>query len=418
MMPHLGPEPLTQRPVPDVAIVASSFYPNVGGVEELVRQLARRQRDQGARPLVVTMRWPKSLPAGETMDGVPVRRFVFRTPERSPRQFVGSLVTRSSVARRMTKAISDHGAQVVHVQCVSGNGWYARQSARALGLPLVVTLQGELTMDATGVYQRSRVLPGLLRELLRTADAVTACSGATLREAEEFAAVELGERGHVVYNGVSLGDFDRPPPPPAPRPYAVAIGRHVPQKGFDVLLRAFATAAGTPDFDLDLVLAGDGPERPRLEVLARDLGIAGRVNFPGSIPRPDVPELFLASSFFVLPSRHEPMGIVNVEAMAAGKAVVASDVGGVAEVVEDGITGLLVPPDEPEPLARALVELATDRGLAKRLGEAGRGRAAAFDWEIVAGEYESVYAEAAERMAQRRSGDGRNRTRAASDRGE
>jgi glycosyltransferase involved in cell wall biosynthesis len=383
------------------AIVASNFYPHVGGVEETVRQLALRQRASGANPLVVTMRWPKNLPKTDQVDGIEVRRHVFRAAERRPKQFLGALLTRDAIAHRVVADIRAHQSSVVHVQCVSINGWYALRAARRLSLPLVVTVQGELTMDESRVYERSRVLPPLLRQLLREADAVTACSAATLAEAEQWAGVELGSRGRVVFNGVSLDDFDvNPARSPTGRPYIFAIGRLARQKGFDVLLRAFACAL-RKGFPYDLVLAGDGSERLSLQTLAVELGIPEKVAFLGATPREDVPALFAGSEFFVLPSLHEPMGIVNLEAMAARRAVVATRVGGVPELVGDGENGLLVSPGDSLQLTAALVKLATDRDLARRLGEAGRVRVERFDWAAIAREYDDVYRQASERLGNR-----------------
>jgi glycogen synthase len=391
------PAPASPRP----AIVASNFYPHMGGVEEAVRQLALRQRASGASPLVVTMRWPKSLPPTDLVDGIEVRRHLFRGAERRPKQFLGAVLTRGAIARRVTADIRSHDASVVHVQCVGINGWYALRAARRLALPLVVTLQGELTMDASRVYEWSRVLPGLLRELLRDADAVTACSAATLAEAQEWSGIDLGGRGSVVYNGVSLDDFDvHPAGSPTGRPYVFAIGRLVPQKGFDVLVRAFASAV-RDGFPYDLVLAGDGSERASLQALVSDLGVRKRVAFLGATSREDVPALFTGSEFFVLPSLHEPMGIVNLEAMAARRAVVATRVGGVPELVGDGENGLLVPPGDAAQLSAALVTLAGDRDLARRLGEAGRARAERVDWSDIALEYDEVYRRAADHLRER-----------------
>jgi glycosyltransferase involved in cell wall biosynthesis len=101
--------------------------------------------------------------------------------------------------------------------------------------------------------------------------------------------------------------------------------------------------------------------------------------------------LFQGCAFFVLPSRQEPLGIVNHEAMAASKAVIASRTGGVPEIVVDGETGLLVPPGEVEPLTWALRRLAGDLGLRARLGVAGRQRVRQFTWDALAAAYRQVY---------------------------
>jgi glycosyltransferase involved in cell wall biosynthesis len=195
----------------------------------------------------------------------------------------------------------------------------------------------------------------------------------------------------VIYNGVRLQDFDDITPYVHPRPYILAIGRHVRQKGFDVLLRSFALLTSRRQTDHDLVLAGDGTERTQLEELANCLGVSKRVHFIGRVDRVAAAGLFCGCSYFVLPSRHEPLGIVNIEAMAAGKAVIATRVGGVPEIVQDGITGLLVDSDSIEPMADAMLKLCRDAGLRQRLGSCGAAQVSRFDWEVIAAEYLTVY---------------------------
>jgi starch synthase len=117
---------------------------------------------------------------------------------------------------------------------------------------------------------------------------------------------------------------------------------------------------------------------------------------PEMLPRPSVIQLLTHALAFVCPSVYEPLGIVNLEAMACGTAVVASRVGGIPEVVDDGVTGLLVPPDDPAALAGALNALVRDPGRADAYGRAGRERAVAeFSWPTVAAATADLYAELA-----------------------
>ncbi len=374
----------------NVALFASAFYPHVGGVEELVRQLAAEYRRRGHEPIIVTNRWPRSLPAVETYEGTPLYRLPLRTPGPGLKAWVSYGLTHRAVRRRLLDLLREHRTELLHVQCVSANAFYAGLARRALGLPLVVTTQGERTMDAGQIYQRWPFMPRLLHTLLDEADHVTACSADTLADVERFRGAPLGERAEVVYNGIAAGDFEDVVPYPHPRPYLLGIGRLVPQKGFDVLLRAFARA-GLPGHDL--LLAGEGPERGALEGLAAELGLGARVRFVGRVDRATAAALFRGCTFFVLPSRQEPLGIVNLEAMAAGKAVAASAVGGVPEIVLDGQTGLLVPGEDVGALAAALSRLASDAGLRAALGEAGRRRAGEmFTWGSIADRYERIYA--------------------------
>lgn len=141
-----------------------------------------------------------------------------------------------------------------------------------------------------------------------------------------------------------------------------------------------------------MLLVGDGPWRPTLEHQARMLGVTEFVHFAGV--RNDIPALLAASDLFCLPSRTEGLGIAAIEAMASGLPVVASRVGGLPEVVEDGVTGLLVPPDDTAALAEALVRILEDRHRAAQMGDAGRTRAKQhFDSRAMIAATYAVYAE-------------------------
>ena len=171
----------------------------------------------------------------------------------------------------------------------------------------------------------------------------------------------------------------------------LAVGRLVKQKGFDVLLEAMAILVKDPPFRCRLLIAGDGPERASLERLANDLGLADRVRFLGPTDRARIASLFRGAEAFVLPSRHEPFGIVNLEAMAAGVPVVATAVGGVPEFVVDRETGLLVRPGDSAALARGINRILTERRLRDTCVANGSRVAAQHDWAVLAAEYADVY---------------------------
>ena len=172
---------------------------------------------------------------------------------------------------------------------------------------------------------------------------------------------------------VGVGVPIRPPRPPlSSAPMVAFAGRLVREKGADLLLRAFARiAAQFPQ--ARLLLVGDGPEREHLKNLIVELGLSCSVAMPGQLPRPELERLFQVAWVQVVPSRwEEPYGLVAAEAMMRGTAVVASNSGGLAEVVQDGKTGILVPPNDLDSLADALLRLLCDRGLAEQMGAAGR----------------------------------------------
>jgi glycosyltransferase involved in cell wall biosynthesis len=154
-------------------------------------------------------------------------------------------------------------------------------------------------------------------------------------------------------------------PVPQATPTLLALGRLHPNKGFDVLIRAIARVPAA-----HLVIAGEGPERTALETLARREHVAGRVHLIGW--RTDTAALLAASTLFVCPSRHEPLGNVVLEAFSARRAVVAASVSGPAELIEHGRNGVLVPPEDPAALAGAISALLEDRAGTDRLASAAR----------------------------------------------
>lgn len=149
---------------------------------------------------------------------------------------------------------------------------------------------------------------------------------------------------------------------------AVCVGRLHPTKGQDVLLRSIALLQDRfPETVFEFV--GDGPCLEQCEELARELGIAERCDFVGRLPHDKVLCRMGSAAVSVVPSRSECFGLVNIESLAMGTPVVASDVGGIGEIVDDGVEGYLVPPDDPETLADRLGKILGDRELQSRMSE-------------------------------------------------
>jgi len=179
-----------------------------------------------------------------------------------------------------------------------------------------------------------------------------------------------GESFEIVHYGID--------PDGEPAPYLggerrlLCVGRLIPIKGHIVLLRAFAEAKRELP-DLRLEIAGRGPLEPALKALAHELGVSESVRFLGHVS--PIQAAIEGSTVVVVPSMGEGFGMVALEAMERARPVIAASIGGLGELVQDGETGLLVPPGEAEPLRAAIVRLAGDLELARRMGEAGRRRA-------------------------------------------
>jgi alpha-maltose-1-phosphate synthase len=176
----------------------------------------------------------------------------------------------------------------------------------------------------------------------------------------------------------------------------IFVGLIARQKGVPVLLRAAAEL----DPSAQLVLCAGQADTPELldEVTQLVDGLkatrSGVIWIPEMLAKPDVIQLLTHAAVFACPSLYEPLGIVNLEAMACGTAVVGSRVGGIPEVVEDGVTGLLVTPDDPAALAMALNTVLTNASLATSMGQGGRDRAVSeFGWRAVAEQTAALYSE-------------------------
>jgi len=178
---------------------------------------------------------------------------------------------------------------------------------------------------------------------------------------------------------------------PSPGLRLLSVGRLHPQKGHRVLLDAIARARSA-GATLSLLVAGEGAERGALEAQAAGLGLQGHVRLAG---RREVRPLLAAADVFVFPSLYEAAGIALLEAMACALPVVASRTGGIPEVVEDGVSGILVAPGDADDLARALAALERDPERRRRLGLAARARAEAFDVSATVRALEGLYEEVA-----------------------
>ena len=215
----------------------------------------------------------------------------------------------------------------------------------------------------------------MLRILTPYMDQLIAVS--TMIEAKLEQEGRTGAHIRRIYNGVDLSRYDHTEPCcTLPEEYGMEPGSQIvgvvarlePEKGHPTLLEAWPTVLRAVP-DAYLLIVGEGSRRAALETLARQLRIAHRVVFTGR--RDDVPSVTAALDVAVLPSYREAQGLSILEALALSRPVVASNVGGIPEMITDGVNGLLVPPHDADALAAAIVRLLTDHPFADTLGRAG-----------------------------------------------
>jgi glycosyltransferase involved in cell wall biosynthesis len=305
---------------------------------------------------------------------------------------IGAL--RAAVSTRLCEVRYD----VVHAHWVVPNAALVVDIVRAHRAPLVVSLHG------SDVFLAERLAPAraLARRALREAGAVTACSD-DLRE-RSLGLGALPERTRTVPYGVDTAAFspERAFAGPGPRfgapegaTLVLAMGRLVEKKGFATLVEAAARVPG-----VHVVIIGDGDLRGDLERRARDL--ASPVTFAGALERGEAARALAAADVMAVPSVVDRAGNVDglpnamLEGLASGRAVVASRVAGIPDVVEDGVNGLLVPPGDAPALAAALRRLAAEPETRARLGREARRRAEdRMSWRAAARAFEESYAQAA-----------------------
>jgi len=302
-------------------------------------------------------------------------------------------------------------AAVGSAQLVHSHTWYANLAGHLAsmlyGIPHVMTMH---SLEALRPWKAEQLGGGYAvstwceRTAASAAAAVVAVSDGMRADILAAYPEIPAERVWVIRNGIDTSEY-RPDPNTdvlerygidLARPYVIFVGRITRQKGVPVLLRA---ASGLiPEAQLVLLAgAADTPEQ-LAEVTELVDGLrasrSGVFWIPEMLPKPDVIQLLSHATVFAIPSVYEPLGIVNLEAMACGTAVVGSRTGGIPEVVADGETGLLVPPGEPEPLAEALNVLLRDPDRAEAMGQAGRKRAVSeFGWPAIAAQTADLYAE-------------------------
>jgi glycosyltransferase involved in cell wall biosynthesis len=289
------------------------------------------------------------------------------------------------IAREMRRA----KVEIVHSYLFHAN-WFGTLTARLARVPVAIVSKRNVD-----VYERARDR-WACRIVNRLADCVTAVAQGV---AEHVARTEGCRRDKIVVvpNGIDVTAGDRAGAAARPEDQGPAadhlvvgtIARLVWYKGHQELIEAFARVRREHG-SARLALVGDGPLRPALGEQADALGLNGSVRFLGTVPR--AWRLLPHFDVFVLPSRWEGMSNGLLEAMAAGRPIVATTVGGNPELIADGETGLLVPPENPEALAAAILRLVRDPALARRLGEAARRRVVQdYTLEAVVRRMENLY---------------------------
>lgn len=277
-------------------------------------------------------------------------------------------------------------------------GWAARRGSRGR-IRLVTLWYG---IELRWVKSRLTWLKQFLKWALKTSDQVVAISSYTAREIAEL--VHLPVR--VIPYGLGFAESvpgTRDTGSGTRETFQILyVGNLIPRKGVRYLIEALHRLPAS--IPAKLLILGEGTDRAKLEAQVRELGLDGRVSMPGRVPDPELHRAFREANVMVLPSivdqrgDTEGLGVVLLEAMAYRIPVIGSAIGGITDIISDGETGLLVPPEDPAAIAAAIGRVATDPALAERLARAGGRRVhERFGWDAIIAAWQECYAAALQR---------------------
>ena len=282
--------------------------------------------------------------------------------------------------RRLCQVIREFKPDVIHTQ-TSKAGIVGRLAARLAGVPVVIHTAHAFPFHAYLPWPVKWAYIWIERWVASWTDLLMVDTESVRMDGLRQRIVQDVSRIVTVPMGVDLTRFSPSLGGPGTLRDALGLGgqalvvgtvaRLVPDKGLECFLR-MAAIIRAQRTDVKFLIVGEGPLRQSLEQMAESIGVGPDVVFAGH--RTDVPEMMQAMDLFVLPTRREGFGVVFAEAMAMGKATVGSDIGPIAEVLEDGVTGYLAPADNPEAFAARTLELLNDDAKRRTFGEAGRRR--------------------------------------------
>jgi len=368
-----------------ILIINSEYPPIGGGAGNASSNIARVFVQRGQDVWVLTSRWD-DLPFEETRDGVRVVRLstLRRKQDRSNALEQISFIFAASF--RAAGLIREFKPEVTLAFFGLPCGAVALLLKWIYRVPYIVSLRGG---DVPGFRPYDfrlyhKLAAPFLRSIWRHADAIIANSNGLQKLALAF---DGRYQIPVIPNGVDTSRYTAPNRDWTP-PHILSVGRVVYQKGFDLAMQALSQLK---DLEWTWTIAGDGPQMATLKAMAEGFGIQERVHFTGWLSSEQLKEQYAAANVFLFPSRHEGMPNAVLEAMASGLPVIASQIAGNEELVADGETGRLVPPEDADALGEALKKLLVEEGVREQMGQAARRRVeSSFSWNRVAEQYEAV----------------------------
>jgi glycosyltransferase involved in cell wall biosynthesis len=382
-----------------IAMLVPYFFPHFGGTEKYVKDLSVELASRGHEVTVISNNVPKEAgaPSQERMDGITVKRLKAMNFVYLPVSFEFNL-----------KMLD--GFDLVHTHCPSFG--FTRAVRDRLKVPHVVTYHCDTTMSEKflGIKMPKAVIRAVEFLTNQYAKMVLPKVDAIITTTESYASTSPVMKHfphHAIPIGIHYEIFDKSRASQGiteekrDRKKVLFLGRLAANKGIDYLVHAIPLVLKEVP-DAKFVICGEGEEKPHVEAYIDEVGVRDHIEFRGKVNLDEMVELYSTSAMFVFPSinRLEAFGIVQLESMACYTPVIASNIPGVNNVMDEGQNGLLVEPRDPAALAAAIVKILKDPELAKKMGAHGRQLVEQkYNWKAIGDRIEAVYRAVLERKS-------------------
>ncbi len=354
----------------NIALISVDFAPNVGGVAAHVVELGKALAKIGHRVHVITLPIADKCAPLEEWQGMTVHRPSI--PKNKPFYTL-------MMHRWLKKFLKTTPIDVLHV-----HGMRPLEATKGLSVPVL------FTNHTSGYLRRIEKGPKVYAKLAKRLNHICHVLAPSQELCDATRVVGYTKSIDFIANGVDVDRFTPNQDKTSRDEVTVLLARRLVDKnGVTVFAEAVAALADLP---VKLVFAGNGPERDKVEAILKKNGLYTKALFLGDVPNGEMPEIYRNADISVLPSFMEATSITGLESMASGLPLVGTRVGGIPTIIDEGVSGLLVPPGDPKAQGVALRELVIDAEKRHAMGEQARERAVKlFSWEGIASQTADIY---------------------------
>jgi glycogen(starch) synthase len=355
---------------------AERIFPEIGGIETFTRLLMQGMQNRGHEVEIIGSSLSTPSTTQDAEYGFTIRRFPFAHAFKNH-----NLHQIKSILKQVIQAIDSFHPDLIHLNTFLTSSFYFLRIPRHKRPKTLLTLHTEIAQTETARHLQSQII--------KNVDFVVGVSETTMSSYLELFP-ELRKRSEVIYNSVDAPQV-KPKDIIFSPPTILALGRLRPIKGFDIAIKTFPSVLSKFPTG-ELIIAGEGEERENLEVLVHRLNLDSSVTFKGYVPNNQIADLYNQATIVIVPSRYEQFGLVAVEAGQMERPVVASRVGGLQEIIDHNKTGLLVPPNDSDSLAKSILSLLEHPDTARQYGRNARKRVnRMFSFQQFLDSYEKAY---------------------------